>query len=208
MFTKLFARHLRQPSGLVGRYVARWMNQANGDINSTALHLAMAQGGARLLEVGFGGGSLLQMALELPTLASVTGLDASPDMVKRARRKLRGPLQEGRLQLHQGLITELPFGPAHFDAVVSVNTLNFWPSLEAPLRECRRVLAPGGRLVLGFDDKEDMCQWSGHHHGFTLYEVAEVHRALESCGFRCLETLTLQAQGSERVHCVQACSRA
>jgi demethylmenaquinone methyltransferase/2-methoxy-6-polyprenyl-1,4-benzoquinol methylase len=72
--------------------------------------------------------------------AAVTGLDFSPRMLERARRKDDG------VEWVQGDALALPFEDASFDAVTVGFGVRNVADLERGLRELRRVLRPGGRL--------------------------------------------------------------
>ena len=94
----------------------------------------------RLLDVGCGGGLLLRDALG--SGATVTGLDHSDDMVRLARERAPGA------DVVVGSAERLPFKDASFTAIAMSIVFFFLPDPIAVLRECRRVLAPGGRLAL------------------------------------------------------------
>lgn len=94
----------------------------------------------RLLDVGCGGGLLLRDALA--TGAAATGLDHSEAMVRLARE--RAP---GATVVH-GDAEALPFGDGAFTAVAMSVVFFFLPRPVDALVECRRVLAPGGRLAV------------------------------------------------------------
>jgi arsenite methyltransferase len=193
------AAQLARPSGLLGRFlVGRWLNRANIGTNALAMEALSLAPGERVLEVGFGGGGLIGLMLQ--RAASVAALDLSPAMVKGAGRRFRRAIREGGLELHCGDADTLPFEPAAFDAVVTLNTIYFWNQPEAVLLECRRVLRPGGRLVLGMDDAAELRAWPGHRYGFRVYEVEEVMERMRSAGFARLRLLTAHTPG--RVHCV------
>ncbi|MBI4701406.1 MAG: class I SAM-dependent methyltransferase [Deltaproteobacteria bacterium] len=106
---------------------------------------------ASLLEVGCGGG---QLGLRLGTRHQElrwTGVDLSPDQVRRARRRT-APLGE-RAHVVQASALALPFEDACFDAVLSIASIKHWPAPERGLGECARVLRPGGVLVVGEADR-------------------------------------------------------
>jgi ubiquinone/menaquinone biosynthesis C-methylase UbiE len=96
----------------------------------------------RTLELGFGTGHL---QLALAARPAVAGLDASPQMAARAAARLR---RHGRApRLANGLAQQMPFPTAAFDTVVATFPAEYIldPATHA---EIRRVLAPGGRLVI------------------------------------------------------------
>lgn len=106
------------------------------------LALAGEVRGRRVLDAGCGSGPL---AAELVRRgAVVTGLDASPAMVELARRRLGDDVP-----LHVAdLARPLPFADDSFDDVVASLVLHYLEDWSGPLAELRRVLRPGGRLLV------------------------------------------------------------
>ena len=139
-------------------------------------------GHERVLEVGFGGGDLIEWILSA-TEAKAIGVEASEAMLKRARGRFRGELGQGRLRLEQGLADALPLPGGSIDKACSVNSLYFWEDLHHALAEFARVLRPGGRLVLCFQTPESVHAWPGSVHGFRAYGADEVAGLMESAGF-------------------------
>jgi ubiquinone/menaquinone biosynthesis C-methylase UbiE len=176
------AAQLGRPRGLVGRLVVRSLNRGNAATNRRAVELLDLAPGHRALDLGFGGGVGLAALLDSPA-AQVTGVDHSGDMVARARRRFAGPLSDGRLRLAEASVESLPFGDGEFDRILSVHTVYFWPDPPAAARELRRVIAPGGRLVLALGRKEWMERQRVHRTGFTLYDEREVEELLRGGGF-------------------------
>jgi ubiquinone/menaquinone biosynthesis C-methylase UbiE len=104
--------------------------------------------GARVLEVGSGGG---QLAIDLATRRrdiTFTGVDLSGAQVARATRRAQKADVADRVQFMQGNALELPVDDAAFDAVVSVGSIKHWPDPARGLAEGVRALRPGGRLVV------------------------------------------------------------
>ncbi len=97
----------------------------------------------RVLEVGYGSG-VFQYELASRARLSV-GLDLHP-YGARVRRALAADGVATRLL--RGDAARLPFPDRAFDRVVIASVLEFVPDPARCLRECRRVLAPGGRLLL------------------------------------------------------------
>ena len=106
-------------------------------VDSQAFYLpAKAQG--RLLDVGCGGGQELRWMAELGW--QVEGVEPDPAAVQVAREK--------GLTVHQGMLQAQRFQDASFDAVINSHVIEHVHDPLALLRECRRILRPGGRLVV------------------------------------------------------------
>ncbi len=98
--------------------------------------------GRRILDAGCGSGPL-SAALRAKG-AVVTGFDASAAMVDLARHRLG---DDADLRVAD-LGAPLPFADAEFDDVVASLVLHYLEDWASPLAELRRVLKPGGRLIL------------------------------------------------------------
>ena len=105
--------------------------------------------GERVLEVGPGTG---YYALEVAEWIGPDGqleiFDLQPEMLDHTLRR-SGERGLANVTATQGDATRLPFDDAKFDAAYLVTVLGEVPDQDAALRELRRVLKPGGRLVVG-----------------------------------------------------------
>ena len=101
---------------------------------------AVVQPGDRVLDACCGTGDLA-LAAEREG-GAVTGLDFSPKMLERARRKSE------TITWVEGDLLELPFEDGSFDAATVGFGVRNVADLEAALAELRRVLRPGGRLAI------------------------------------------------------------
>jgi SAM-dependent methyltransferase len=102
--------------------------------------------GERVLDVACGTGVVTRLAAErIGPEGGVTGLDINPGMLAVARR-LTPP--EAAVEWREASADALPFEDATFGVVLCQMGLQFFPDKHAALREARRVLAPGGRLLL------------------------------------------------------------
>jgi ubiquinone/menaquinone biosynthesis C-methylase UbiE len=106
-------------------------------------------GAARIADLGCGPGvSTFELARRLPA-ACVIGLDVAPRMLSEARRRRRGTdISTARITWLQADAARLPFENASLDACTGHSFLYLVANRVAVLSEIRRVLKPGGRLVL------------------------------------------------------------
>ncbi len=112
------------------------------------LDLAHLQPGETVLDVGCGTGTLAIAAQRrVGSAGTVHGIDASPEMIARATRKAARAAVD--VVFGTGIAESLPFPDARFDAVLSTVMLHHLPGKARPqgVREMRRVLRPGGRLL-------------------------------------------------------------
>lgn len=120
-----------------------------GGMRREVLKLAALQPGERVLDAGCGTGTLAIDAAKLVgATGRVIGTDASPEMIERAMRKT--PRGLSQVEFRTEAVERLPFSDGEFDAVLASLVLHHLPpdTREAGLREIRRVLKPGGRLVI------------------------------------------------------------
>ncbi|GAA1034625.1 class I SAM-dependent methyltransferase [Virgisporangium ochraceum] len=106
------------------------------------LTLAGDVAGRRILDAGCGSGPLSEALIARGAI--VTGFDGSPAMVELARKRL-GDAADLRVA---DLGAPLPFADGAFDDVVVSLVLHYLRDWTQPLAELRRVLRPGGRLLL------------------------------------------------------------
>ncbi len=109
------------------------------------LALAGDVAGRRILDAGCGSGPLFAALRDRGAI--VTGIDTSTGMLELARRRLgaRADLQVADLG------SPLPFPDGVFDDVIASLVLHYLEDWTAPLAELRRVLTPGGRLIVSVD---------------------------------------------------------
>ena len=133
-----------RPAGRLGRLGGLLRRALNGDQQREVLELLGSVPGD-VVEIGPGPGVLLSLLAERPGVTSATGVEPSAEMRKLAARSVRG---RAALRAGDAGATGLPDASA--DLVVSVNTVAIWPDLDRGVAELRRVLRPGGRLVLSW----------------------------------------------------------
>jgi ubiquinone/menaquinone biosynthesis C-methylase UbiE len=102
----------------------------------------------RLLDVACGTGIVARVAAErIGTGATIVGIDMNPAMIDVARETASN--QGLAIDWQVGNASELPFPDQSFDIVTIQQALQFFPDQHGALRECFRVLVPGGVIAIG-----------------------------------------------------------
>jgi SAM-dependent methyltransferase len=140
------------PAGRLGTLGGRLMRLLNRAQQREIAHLLGPLTGLDVLEVGPGPGVLLGLLGR--TARHVTAVEPSREMRALAIRAHAGAIADGRLEVRAGAAAATGLPDASVDVVVSVNTVAIWPDLDAGVEELRRVLRPGGWLVLSWHGGE------------------------------------------------------
>lgn len=102
--------------------------------------------GERIVDVGCGPGFFCsELAEEVGASGYVLGLDTSAAMLALASGRCA---RHANVQLREAEAGSLPVEDSSFDAAICVQVLEYVPDATAALAEMRRVLRPGGRLVV------------------------------------------------------------
>lgn len=124
-------------------YVASHVHAQGADLDQLEVILR-EQPAEAVLDLGCGGGHVsLRVA---PFVQQVTAYDLAEPMLE-AVAALAVDRGFTNLKTRQGAAESLPFADASFDLVVSRYSAHHWSDLNAALREARRVLSPGGRVI-------------------------------------------------------------
>ena len=116
------------------------------------------RGCRRILDAGCGNGRYSRFLLEhADPGALITAFDLSPNMLRRAQRRL----SSDRITFAIADLTHLPYADGLFDAAVCGWVLEHLPDPRLGLRELARVLSPGGRLLLLTTEDNFTGRWCG-----------------------------------------------
>ncbi|HXL20397.1 MAG TPA: class I SAM-dependent methyltransferase [Streptosporangiaceae bacterium] len=128
-------------------YQEGWRGRLHHDIIGRTAVLALSASTAprRVVDIGCGTGYLLRLlARQWPQATELAGIDPAPSMIEAAA----GPGRDERLRFSSGAAERLPCPGSSFDLVVSTTSFDHLSDQQAGLRECARVLMPGGHLML------------------------------------------------------------
>lgn len=140
MFDNIAGRYDLLNRLLSGGIDRRWRKKALAELNNPAPE--------SLLDVASGTADVAIMAAGIFKKAQITGIDISEGMLEIGRKKIKAKGLQQQIKLLQADSESIPFEDNHFDAVtVSFGVRNF-QNLDKGLMEIKRVLKPGGKLVI------------------------------------------------------------
>lgn len=130
----------------------------------------------RALDVGCGTATLLSILSRDPLAERLVGLDYSPSMIRQASQKTIHSETGGKISLVVGDSERLPFATGSFDVVTCCNSFHHYPRQARAVAEFRRILRPGGMMVLIDGFRDNVVGW-------VLFDIAvmfverDVHHA-------------------------------
>jgi ubiquinone/menaquinone biosynthesis C-methylase UbiE len=170
------------PRGWRGRLAGWLMARKNAAMNAACVEWLEIAPRDRVLELGFGHGRTIEWLAQRAAHGLVAGVDPSDTMLRQASRRNRRAIAAGRVRLERGEAAKLPFAGASFDKALAANCVQFWRDLPGALAELRRVLAPGGTLLIGIR-VHDPRAGRFASPGFREDQIEAVQRAVERAGF-------------------------
>jgi SAM-dependent methyltransferase len=156
-------------------------------------YCAEAPADARILDIGCGDGFHLNLLRQFgPAGWMLEGLDVDPRAARFAR--------ESGLKVHLGYIEELNLPADSYDVVYSIQTIEHVSSPHAILSEVRRILKPGGTMVIVTDNTDSLdarlfrqSYWGGYHfpRHWNLFNRRALTRLAERAGLEVVRVDTV-----------------
>ncbi len=150
----------RKPVGELGDKLLDRMNESHESLAQWGVsHLDISKDDI-ILDIGCGGGVNVERFLNM-TENKVYGLDYSEIAVEKSTKLNQDAIDEGRCEVIQGSVSELPFEDNTFDIVTGFETVYFWPDFVNDCKEVRRVLKDDGIMFIcneAIPDEEDERQ--------------------------------------------------
>ena len=143
------------------------MNASHAKLTDWALRHVTVEKHHTILDVGCGGGRTVSKLAELAAEGKVCGVDYSEASIAATARTNARRIASGRVEVRLASVSALPFADDTFDLVTAVETHFWWPDLPGDISEVRRVLKPGGWLVIAAEIYKGA--------GTTLSHLAERH---------------------------------
>lgn len=146
--------------------------------------------GDRLVDIGCGPGTAARAGAR--QCSAVTGVDPAPSMLHLGRW-LSALRRVPNVTFTEGRAESLPLADASMSVAWALSSVHHWEDRTAGLAEVRRVLAPGGRVLLA--ERLTRPGARGHAaHGLTQDQATRLARDLESAGFTGVDTQIRRAR--------------
>ena len=195
-----FFENTRKPAGLGGKIMVAMMNFGHSAMAEWGLHFLQPAPDAMVLGCGCGGGANIKKLLKLCPKGKVQGIDYSAVSVEKARKVNAGAIAEGRCNVQQASVAELPFEAEQFDVATAFETVYFWSPVNIALSEVARVLREGGFFLISLEasDPELGKMWTERIDGMVVYTPAELEERLHEAGFSSIRTI----RKKEEIHII------
>ncbi len=181
----------RCPTGRRGRLVAAMMNQHHEKLTLWGLTKVTIGTDYVVLDVGCGGGKTVSRLAQLAPQGKVFGIDYSADMVKFSKKINKMLIAQNRVEIIEGSVEKMSFKDDFFDLVTAFETYYFWTKLPESLKEIKRVLKPGGKVLLVNEliYGATPAKLIEETH-VKLFPLEEIQNVMQSVGFVCCQAFT------------------
>jgi ubiquinone/menaquinone biosynthesis C-methylase UbiE len=167
-------------------------------VNQKLCEIVAARPGERLLEVGSGSGIICRMlAPNLQPGGQIVGVDISPEMTSEAQKYAFAEKIDNRIAFETCTAESLPYPDASFDGAIAARLLLHAAEPEAVIREMKRVVKTGGRVIVmdwdfdtvtvDYPDREltrRLLHWRSDHHGGNNWSGRQLWGRMREAGLQ------------------------
>lgn len=191
----------QKPSGWLGRLLLWNMNSRHSRLTDWGLGQVAVANNSTILDIGCGGGRTLSKLAAMAPQGKVYGIDHSEASVAASKRANARLIREGRVEVHHGPVSQLPFRQSTFGLVTAVETHFWWPDPATDMREVFRVIQPGGKLIIIAEiykgANTPVAKMAEKHPllGMKLLDVEEHRELFAQAGFAEIQVVTEPNKG-------------
>lgn len=186
MLKRFFENVIKPRNNFGGRFMVKGMNIGHEKLASWGRSFLNIRPTDILLDLGCGGGRNIQYFLTKAN--KVYGMDYSRASVDIARILNDKDIKDGRCQIIEGDVKNIPFDDKTFDFVTAFETIYFWKDIEACFREIHRILKDGGEFLIvnegAYREDKNIKKWADMLN-FEVYSPEQLTNILTSIGFAC-----------------------
>lgn len=178
----------RKPEGELGSKMIERMNESHEKLAQWGVsHLNIEENDV-ILDIGCGGGINVRRFSQMSYNGKIYGLDYSELSVEKSKQLNELAINEGKVEIVQGSVSELPFDDETFDIVTGFETTYFWPNFTEDLKEVNRVLKDDGIMFICNEavGNENVLEEMKEHIellNMNIYSEEDFESALFDAGF-------------------------
>ena len=190
MEDKKLIKNARKPEGKLGHEILDRMNKSHETMARWGVSHFNIDETDKILDIGCGGGKNLErFAKQIGKDGCVFGIDYSEVSVEKSTDLNKQAIDDGKVKVLQGSVSEMPFEDESFDIVTGFETIYFWPDFINDLKEVNRVLKKDGLVFFcneavyregKMDKYEDLIELLD----MKIYSEDVLKSALEKAGFK------------------------
>lgn len=188
-----------KPEGKLGDELIEKMNINHEGLARWSLKYLDISRSDAILDIGCGGGVNVDRFLKISD-SKVYGLDYSKVACEKSALLNEDAICEGRCEIIQGSVSDLPFDDDSFDIATAFETVYFWPDFINDLAEVRRVLRDGGRLFIANEalPKQDDARQKELIEllDMNIYSKEQLEQSLHEAGFGNVVSYVKQSRDS------------
>ena len=189
MFKRLIAINFRKPSGLIGRYIIKFLkkNQIEYDELDPLLELTKDD---IVLEIGYGlGKGIYDYSQKYD--CTFYGIDFSRLMYSNATKLNHEGIKRGKVILQCADFDHYSFNNDSFHCIYFLNVIYFWKEPQSRLEKIFTILKPNGKVIIFMADAEyfkDTVQ-PKNRDIFYLHKIGDIVIEMEKTGFKSIERI-------------------
>lgn len=183
----------RKPEGELGDKLLERMNRSHENLAQWVCSQLNIEKNDYILDIGCGGGvNVKRFAEIISDDGKVVGLDYSDVSVEKTTTLNEKFIKEGKVEVVEGSVSEMPFDDGTFDMVTGFETIYFWPNFIEDLKEVNRVLKKEGVLCFGNEARHEDGEMDKYDDlidllDMKIYTDEVLEKSLESAGFKEIE---------------------
>ena len=185
MFREL-GEQLRKPSGTYGKLVAKMMERRNREFYEKIIIDLELKSGDKIYEIGYGPGLGINLIANSTIDCSISGIDYSELMVRKATKRNKKFIKAGIVNLKYGDFVTATIDHERYDKVFCVNVIYFWSDLNKVFRKIYSMLNKNGMYCIFMTPDKEITNRK-FAEDFFKYPIGQVETALQKAGFKSIE---------------------
>lgn len=183
----------RKPEGELGDQLLERMNNSHEQMAQWVCSHLDIEADDSILDIGCGGGvNVKRFAEMISDEGKVVGIDYSDVSVEKTSKLNKEFIDEGKVEVVEGSVSEMPFDDKTFDLVTGFETIYFWPDFINDLKEVCRVLKKDGVVCFGNEVRHEDGEMDKYDElvdllDMKIYTDDVLTQSLEMAGFKDVE---------------------